>query len=49
VIVENGGFGARAAAPIARTVLDYFLLGKVPAGMQLPTPEVEIEDERESD
>ena len=28
VIVENGGFGARAAAPIARTVLDYFLLGK---------------------
>ncbi|MBC7803926.1 MAG: penicillin-binding protein 2 [Candidatus Parcubacteria bacterium] len=30
VIVENGGFGARAAAPIARTVLDYHLLGKVP-------------------
>jgi len=30
VIVENGGFGARAAAPIARTVLDYYLLGKVP-------------------
>jgi penicillin-binding protein 2 len=34
VVVENGGFGARAAAPIARTVLDYFLLGKVPPGMQ---------------
>jgi penicillin-binding protein 2 len=30
VVVENGGFGARAAAPIARTVLDYFILGKVP-------------------
>ncbi|MSQ49858.1 MAG: penicillin-binding protein 2 [Betaproteobacteria bacterium] len=30
VIVENGGFGARAAAPIARTVLDYYLLGKRP-------------------
>jgi penicillin-binding protein 2 len=30
VIVENGGFGARAAAPIARTVLDYYLLGKLP-------------------
>ena len=29
-IVENGGFGARAAAPIARTVLDYYLLGKEP-------------------
>ena len=28
VIVENGGFGARAAAPIARQVLDYFLTGK---------------------
>ena len=34
VIVENGGFGARAAAPIARTVLDYFLLGKRPQGMK---------------
>jgi penicillin-binding protein 2 len=30
IIVENGGFGARAAAPIARQVLDYYLLGKVP-------------------
>ncbi len=29
-IVENGGFGARAAAPIARAVLDYWLLGKIP-------------------
>lgn len=28
VIVENGGFGSRAAAPIARKVLDYFLRGK---------------------
>ena len=32
VIVENGGFGSRAAAPIARTVLDYYLLGKRPDG-----------------
>src|SRR4051812_23127022 len=39
VIVENGGFGARAAAPLARTVLDYFMLGKVPPGMEQPTPE----------
>jgi penicillin-binding protein 2 len=38
VIVENGGFGARAAAPIARSVLDYFLLGKTPKGM-LQAPE----------
>jgi penicillin-binding protein 2 len=36
VIVENGGFGARAAAPIARAVLDYFLLGKRPQGMRAP-------------
>src|SRR5487761_2187145 len=28
VVVENGGFGATAAAPIARKVLDYYLLGK---------------------
>jgi penicillin-binding protein 2 len=48
VIVENGGFGARSAAPIARTMLDYYLLGKLPAGMEDPTPEDEI-DEEESD
>jgi len=28
VLVENGGFGAAAAAPIARKVFDYYLLGK---------------------
>jgi penicillin-binding protein 2 len=28
VIVENAGFGARAAAPLARRVFDYYLLGK---------------------
>jgi penicillin-binding protein 2 len=36
VLVENGGFGARTAAPIARTVLDYFLLGKLPAEQAQP-------------
>ena len=41
IVVENGGFGARAAAPLARTVLDYFMLGKLPAGMDQPTPEDE--------
>jgi penicillin-binding protein 2 len=32
VIVENGGFGAQSAAPIARMVFDYYLLGKLPKG-----------------
>lgn len=32
ILVENGGFGAQSAAPIARMVFDYYLLGKVPAG-----------------
>jgi len=31
VVVENGGFGSRAAAPLARIALDYYLLGKLPA------------------
>lgn len=31
VIVENGGWGASAAAPLARKVLDYYLLGKKPS------------------
>ena len=30
VIAENSGFGARAAAPVARQVLDYHILGKLP-------------------
>jgi len=49
VLVENGGFGARAAAPIARTVLDYFLLGKLPAAPRKPAPEVELKTDAESD
>jgi penicillin-binding protein 2 len=31
LLVENGGWGAMAAAPIARQVMDYYLLGKLPA------------------
>jgi penicillin-binding protein 2 len=30
VLVENGGHGGGTAAPIARKVLDYYLLGKIP-------------------
>ena len=36
VLVENGGFGAQAAAPIARQVLDYYLLGRKPKAPALP-------------
>jgi len=46
VLVENGGFGAQSAAPIARQVLDYYLLGKLPAA---PAPEVAVPaEEREN-
>ncbi|MDQ5897356.1 MAG: penicillin-binding protein 2 [Pseudomonadota bacterium] len=31
VIVENAGFGAEAAAPIARRVLDYVIAGRYPS------------------
>ncbi|CAG0906423.1 unnamed protein product, partial [Darwinula stevensoni] len=30
LVVENAGFGAEAAAPIVRSALDYYLLGKLP-------------------
>lgn len=56
VMVENGGFGAQSAAPIARQVFDYHLTGKLPGG---PAPEVDapegseaaelIEDSHEAD
>jgi penicillin-binding protein 2 len=31
MVVENAGFGAQSAAPIARRVFDYALLGLVPS------------------
>jgi len=34
VVVENEGFGSRAAATIARSVLDYYLLGKKPVAIE---------------
>jgi penicillin-binding protein 2 len=46
VLVENGGFGARSAAPIARTVLDYYLLGKrAPPAAGAAAPAAEEDDE----
>ena len=46
VLVENGGFGAQSAAPIARMVIDYYLLGKLPAGAA-PEDNSAIEDDNE--
>jgi penicillin-binding protein 2 len=37
VLVENGGHGSTTAAPIARKVMDYYLLGKVPTPLQTVT------------
>ena len=44
VLVENGGHGGSIAAPIARAVFDYYLLGKVTA-----LPATVIPDEAEHD
>ena len=39
VLVENGGFGAQAAAPIARKVIDRYLLGSTePGAAQVVVP-----------
>jgi len=46
VLVENGGFGAQAAAPIARAMFDYYLLGQKPRAPAAPgTGPREPEDE----
>ena len=47
VLVENGGFGAQSAAPIARMVMDYYLLGKLPAGAAKDDPAAIEEDNEE--
>ncbi len=45
VLVENGGFGAQAAAPIARQVFDYYLLGlkrqEAAPSLEGPLPDAE--------
>jgi penicillin-binding protein 2 len=38
MVVENAGFGAAVAAPIARKALDYYLLGKRPGEKDKPAP-----------
>ncbi len=40
VLVENGGFGAAAAAPIVRKVFDRYLLGKAEPGAARDVPGV---------
>ena len=45
VVVENSGFGARAAAPLARAVLDYYLLGRVPEAQRKQPAEPDTEEE----
>jgi penicillin-binding protein 2 len=42
VLVENGGHGGSAAAPIARQVFDYVLLGKIP---NAPAPAMQEQEE----
>jgi penicillin-binding protein 2 len=50
LIVENGGFGARAAAPIARQVFDYLLLGKLPSVVEAKyKPAIEADNEEMRD
>jgi penicillin-binding protein 2 len=44
ILVENGGHGGSTAGPIAREVLDYYLLGKVPERKQKLVPEEEADD-----
>ncbi|MGZ8319708.1 MAG: penicillin-binding transpeptidase domain-containing protein, partial [Telluria sp.] len=38
MVVENAGFGAATAAPIARKAMDYYLLGKRPTVKAPPKP-----------
>jgi penicillin-binding protein 2 len=45
MVVENAGFGAQYAAPIARKALDYYLLGKRPGEKAKPVPSVAVQKE----
>jgi penicillin-binding protein 2 len=45
VLAENGGHGGSTAAPIARKVLDYYLLGKIPQPLQKVTEKAGTESD----
>ncbi len=45
ILVENGGHGGSTAAPIARVVFDYYLLGKVPTKPPVLNADVDEEEE----
>jgi len=45
VLVENAGFGARAAAPVARKVLDFYLLSKGVDKPAAPAPKLADDDD----
>ncbi|MCR4301654.1 MAG: penicillin-binding protein 2 [Sulfuricaulis sp.] len=44
VIVENGGHGSSAAAPIARKLMDHVILGKAPTAIGEAGPAIENEE-----
>jgi penicillin-binding protein 2 len=46
ILVENGGHGGSVAAPIARKVFDYYILGKLP---DAPPPGTEAEEEEDTE
>jgi penicillin-binding protein 2 len=49
VMVENGGHGGSTAAPVARKVIDYWLLGKMPTVFAPVEPGVVAPEEEEED
>jgi penicillin-binding protein 2 len=49
ILIENGGHGGSTAAPIARQVIDFYLLGKEPPPPKPAAAVVEQEQEPEGD
>jgi len=53
VVAEHAGFGAHSAAPVARQMLDQYLMGKVlyltPQAKEAATPQDSVPDESDSD
>ena len=49
ILVENGGHGSSTAAPIARQVLDYYLLGKEPPPPKAIVPKPSAPEQEQED
>ena len=47
VVIEHGGSGSKVAAPIAKEIIDYYLVERLRLYDRKPEPEIEIDEQHQ--